>query len=445
MKNVYAFLKRKIFSNEVASKTIKNSSWLVSDKIFTMLIGLFITAIIARYFGPEDFGQFNYALAFVSLFTALSTLGLETLTVKKIIDKDIDEGTILCTSLILRVTGGLTLTTLATMVIMLIEPNSKNLHMVVIIMSLTMVFKSCEVIEYWLQTYQKAKVSSIIRMSVYIIIAALKIALVFFSGNLIHYALIYLLDSILIGFSLIIAYFRIRKNKFPWRFSLKYTKSILSQSWYLILSGLMITLYMRIDQVMLGFMLPNKSEAGIYSAAVRVAEMWYFVPMAIITSFNPIIMSKKRNNENSFLHSIQLLFTLVAWVCIGFGLLILIFSEIIISLLYGHEFIKASGILTISVWAGTFALLGSARSTWLISEGLQKYTLVFTFAGCITNITLNYWLIPTHGGFGAACATLISQIVGVFIIPVFFNKTRMSTIMMIKAFNIRRVFNYIKQ
>lgn len=73
----------------------------------------------------------------------------------------------------------------------------------------------------------------------------------------------------------------------------------MSQSWYLIISGLMITLYMRLDQVMLGYMFPNKGVLGIYSAAVRIAEMWYFVPMAVITSFRPVIMSTRKINEKA--------------------------------------------------------------------------------------------------------------------------------------------------
>ena len=69
-----------IFENEVANRTIKNFGWLVGNRVFTMLIGVVVIAFVARYFGPEKYGQFNYALAIVTLFTALSTLGLETLT-----------------------------------------------------------------------------------------------------------------------------------------------------------------------------------------------------------------------------------------------------------------------------------------------------------------------------------------------------------------------------
>lgn len=431
-----------IHNNEVVNKTLKNSGWLVGSKIFYMVVGIFVTAIVARYFGPENFGQFNYALAFVSLFTAVSTLGMETLTVKSIVDENYDEGTILCTSLFMRLSGGALLTLMAVTTIKIIEPSDANLHILVAIMSFTMVLKSLEVIEYWIQANQKAKMSSLIRMGTYVVIAILKIFIVVTKGTLITFTLIYTMDALITGTALMIAYFKIRDKKSVWKINFKYAKNILSQSWYFILSGLMVTLYMRIDQVMLGSMLPDRIELGVYSAAVQVAEMWYFVPMAIITSFNPVIMNNKLKDEDSYYKSVQLLYTIVAWIGIVAGIFILLCSKPIVYILYGAKFMKAASILSISIWAGTFAMLGSARGTWLICEGLQKYTPVYIFAGCICNILLNYFLIPLYGGFGAAAATLISQIIVVLIAPAFFKKTRVSSIMIFKAFSLEGVRNF---
>lgn len=431
-------IKRKILSSEVAVKILKNSSWLVGDKVFTMIIGVFVTAIVARYFGPETFGKYNYALSFVVLFTAFSTLGLETLTVKAIIDKDYDEGTILCTSLVLRILGGIIIIILSMVIIKLIEPKDINLHILVFILSLSMIFKALEVIEYWIQAYQKAKISSIIRMATYILIAGLKIIMVSLGGTLIHYAIIYTIDSIVIGFALIIAYFKNRETNLRWKFNFKYAKEILSQSWYMILSSLMITLYMQMDKLMLGKMI-STTEVGIYSAATSIAGMWYFIPMAIITSFKPVIMSKKKINETSFLNSVQLLYTVVTWLGIIFGVFILLFSNIIVNILYGPEYLKAASILSISVWAGTFAMLGSARSIWIVSEGLQRYTVLYIASGAIVNLFLNYILIPIIGGYGAAIATLVSQMVVAIISPFFIKETRISSIMMLKAFKLEGI------
>lgn len=426
--------KKMITGSEIATRVLKNSSWIVSYQIFAMVVGAFVSAIIARYFGPEKYGQYNYALSFTTLFTALSTLGLDTLTVKAIVDKEDEEGTILCTGLVLRAIGGSILTVLSFIIIRIIQPNDRELHLLVLFMSVTMVFKSFEVIEYWIQAYQRAKISSIIRMLSYIVTSGLKIILVFLKGNLIDFALIYMIDAINAGTAFITTYFRKRENKTKWKFDLHYSKNILSQSWYLVVSGLMVTLYMRIDQVMLGSMLPTKAELGVYSAAVQLASMWYFVPTSIITSFSPVIMSRKKNDEIGYLKSVQLLYTIVTWLGIGFGILVSLFSNTVVGILFGHDYIKAASILSVSIWGGTFAMLGSARGTWLICEGLQKYSIIYIGAGAIANLALNYVLIPIWGGYGAAVATLVSQATVAIVAPLFVKRTRISSIMMLKAF-----------
>lgn len=437
--DIFVKLLSRIKNNEIASKFFNNTSWLVGDKIFTMIIGVFVTALITRYLGPENYGLFNYALSFVTLFTALSTLGLETITIKSIIDKEEKEGTILYTSLVLRVIGGIFLTLMASVVIRFVTPNDSLLHMLVLIMSFTMVFKSLEVIEYWIQAYQKSKISSLIRMGVYISSSLFKIAFVLLNGNLVHLALIYMTDALIVGIALIVAYFKKRTSYSKWNFNVNYAKGVLSKSWYMIITGLMITLYMQIDKIMLGSMLPNKEELGLYSAATQISSMWYFIPMAIITSFKPVIMSKKKNDDNSYLKSVQLSYSIVAWLGIAFGIFILLFSNIIIDILFGADYSQASNILTVSVWAGTFALLGSARGTWLICEGLQKYSIMYTGFGAIVNIMLNWVLIPVYGGFGAAVATLVAQVSVSIIAPAFMRETRVSSIMILKSFKMEGV------
>lgn len=430
-------LKSTLMQSEIAKKTLKNSSWLMAERIFTMAIGVFVTAVVARYFGPTLYGTFNYALAFVALFTALSTLGLESLTVKSIIDKEVEEGTILFTSLILRFFGGILLTGLAYGIISFLEPNDGLIHILVLIASFTMVIRSLDVIDYWIQAHQKARISSTIRMIVYVISSGLKLLIVLTKQDLVMYAFVYLLDVLLVGIALVVSYLFIKKEKPIWKFKLSYAKDVLSKSWYILLSGVMITLYMRIDQVMIGKMIASKSELGFYSAAVRIAEMWYFIPLALVTSFQPIIMAAKGNDPYKYKKALQILFTLVAWISIFFGIFITLFSSVIVNILYGSEYTQAtSSILIISVWAGTFALLGSARSIWLVSEGLNQYSLYFTIFGAVTNIALNAIFIPLYGGEGAAFATLISQFVVAFMVPFVFLETRGITTLMARAFTL---------
>lgn len=444
LKHKYKIIKNVIVNSNVAKKVFENSSWLLTNSIFNMILGVFVTAIVARYFGPNKFGQLNYAVAFVSLFAAIANLGLDTLTIKNIVDETWDEGIILCTSFILRVIGGFLLTIVSYIVIKIIEPNDTNIHILVLIMSFTMMLKAFEVIEYWIQAYQKSKISSIIRMITYILVSLLRILVVVFKGSITVYTFIYLIDSAVFGVASLIVYFKIREKTLPWKFNITYARYILSQSWYLILSGLMVSLYNRIDQVMLGSMLISKSETGVYSAAVTLAEMWYFVPMAIITSFKPVIMSKKNENQESYNKSVQTLYNIITFISITFGILVTIFSRLIVSILYGAAFTKSANILIILVWAGTFAMLGCCRSIWLVSEGLQKYSMFYTFVGCMVNIPLNYLLIPMYGAYGAAIATLLAQISNIIALS-FFEDTKISSVMIMKSFSPVYMFKSLKK
>lgn len=426
--------KQKIKENPFSMKIIKNSGWLIGDKIFTMLIGVVVTAVIARYFGPEQFGTYNYAFSLVTLFTAFSTLGMETLTVKNILEQEHEEGVILHTSIILRIVGGIILTIASLVVVSIINPGDSLLFALVLILSVSMILKAAEVIEYWIQAYQRAKLSSIVRMVSYVLTSILKILLVVLGGTIIHFSIIHTIGVAFIGLGLFFAYFKAREEHSKWKFNFAYAKSILSQSWYLIVSGLMITLYMQIDKIMLGTMMATKGEVGIYSAATTIAQLWFFVPMAIITSYKPVIMRKKKlKNEKEYFRSVQTLYTIVAWIGIFFGICILGFSKLIVLILYGPEYMKAAGILSVSIWAGTFAMLGSARGIWLICENLQKFSMFYVGSGAIVNITLNYILIPSLGGYGAAIATLASQVTVAIIVPLFKKETRISSMMMLKS------------
>lgn len=412
-------------------KILGNSFWPIAQNIINLLVSAVVTGIVARYLGPENYGIVNYAISVVMLFTSFSTLGMDTIVVKDLVDNKKESSKILGTSFLIRLIGSFVLIILSQITLLVLSNGDKTILKIGMIMGLCMTFKSFEVIEYYLQSVMKLKVSSIIRFITMLVVSVFKILVVVFNLGIIGYALSYLIDSIAAGI-LFYIYYKL-KNRDKWKFNTSYAKSILSRCWYVALSGLMVTIYMRIDQVMLGSMLDSKIQNGIYSAAVKVAEMWYFIPLAVISSFQPIIMNNKKKSEEEYIKLMQRLYDLIAIIGIICGIGITIFSRLIVNILYGNEYIGATRILTISVWAGLFATLGSARSVWLITEGLQKYTLSYTLVGCILNISLNYILIPIYGAFGAAIATLMSQMISNVFVLLLFKKTRISSIMILKS------------
>lgn len=412
-------------------RVLGNSIWQIGEKIITMLFSVVVTSIVARYLGVEQYGMINYIISTVMLFTAFSTLGMERITIKDILEREDSKENILGTSLYIRIIGGIILLVISQITIYILNKKDILAQMLGLIVGTSMLFRAFEVIEYYLQSQMKQKTISIVRFCATTLVDISRILVVVYDLGIIGFTATYLIESIVVA--LLLQRWYKKHIKLRPKFSKVYAKKILSRCWYVAISGLMITLYMRIDQVMLGTMLNSKIENGIYSAAVRIAEIWYFIPTAIVTAFQPMIVLSKKNDEIQYNKNVQRLYDIISLISILFAIGISIFGKFIVLVLYGEEYYGAVDVLNISAWAGLFATLGTARSLWLVSENLQKYTLVYTIAGCIVNISLNYILIPQIGAKGAAIATLVSQFVTNIIALMPFKKTRKSSFMILKS------------
>src|SRR3546814_8512980 len=98
----------------------------------------------------------------------------------------------------------------------------------------------------------------------------------------------------------------------PWSISLHLASRLLGQSWPLLLSGFAVMTYMRIDQIMLATMLDYHA-VGVFSAALRVAEVWYFIPLAITGAAFPRMLEKRTADTTTYQRSTQGLYDGMAW------------------------------------------------------------------------------------------------------------------------------------
>ena len=192
-------------------------------------------------------------------------------------------------------------------------------------------------------------------------------------------------------------------------------------------------IYMRIDQIMIKEMLGEK-DVGIYSAAVRLSEVFYFIPMIITNSLFPAIVAAKKINERLYFIRIQRLFTMLVWLAIAIALPTSILNEWLVVMLYGVDYKEAGKVLMISIWAGIFVFYGAARGRWLITENMQGYGVICTSVGAVTNIALNLILIKKLGIIGAAISTFMAYGMSSIIVPIFFVKDRVSVVMFLNTF-----------
>ncbi|MFM6509440.1 MAG: flippase, partial [Dolichospermum sp.] len=255
------------------------------------------------------------------------------------------------------------------------------------------------------------KYTVIAKNTAFVITALVKVALISFHAPLIAFAWAALGEVSLGAIGLIISY-RVRGySPWLWPWSLPLAKTLLTESWPLILSGLAIMVYVKIDQIMLGQMIGDKA-VGLYSAATRISEVWYFIPMAMASSVSPAIYAAKEVSESLFYRRIEQFLRLLSWLSIVVAVPMSFLSGTIITVLFGKSYEASASILAIHVWASLFVFMGVGASPWFIAEGLTKLSFQRTLLGAITNVLLNLILIPMYAGVGASIATVISYGVG---------------------------------
>jgi len=389
----------------------KNTSWLFGEKILRMAVGLFVGVWVARYLGPEQYGLLSYASSFVGLFTAVATLGLDGIVVRELVKDESRRDELIGTAFWLKLMGAI-----GVLIILAIAVNfTSNDHytnMIVFIIASATIFQSFNVIDMYFQSKVLSKYVVYANIITLFMSSMVKIALILSNAPLIDFAWVILFDSFVLACGFI--YFYIKNNpKFNIQnltFKKETAVALLKDSWPLILSGIVISIYMKIDQIMIKEML-NAEAVGQYAAAVRLSEAWYFIPMVIASSLFPAIINAKKVSEELYYERLQKLYDLMVWMAIAIALPMTFLSDWVINLLYGSQYSQAGSVLMIHIWAGVFVFLGVAFGRYLTIENLTKKMFYRTLLGAILNVILNFLLIPKYGINGAAIATLLGQFI----------------------------------
>lgn len=392
----------------LCSRVVANTAWLIGDRLIRIVLGLVVGVWIARYLGPADFGKYSYAFAVISIFGAMTPLGLHPIVVRDIVREPRDSQELIANAFIAYAAFSLGVSAFICFAVAPLLGNELAIENAIIILSSTLFIKSTDIFKTWFEAQIQSKAIALLESTAFVLVSALKVLLILLEKSLMAFVWAAVLEALLVAAGLVWWHRRKSGALQLEHFSLNRTRSLLKQSWPLMLSGLTIVIYMRIDQVMLGEMLGDVS-VGIYSTAIRVSEAWYFLPTTIAASVYPAIAALKKNSTAAYTEKNELLFSGLVWLAIGAALLTTIFADRLIALAFGAPYASAADILIIHTWSAIFVFLGVASNYWLVNEGLQRFAFLRALMGAMLNILFNLALIPSIGGEGAAYGTLIAQ------------------------------------
>ncbi|TWX67501.1 flippase [Colwellia sp. C1TZA3] len=411
----------------------KNVIWLFLEKIVTMFVLVLVNIVIARSVGPELFGQLSYLLVFINIVIIISPLGINAIFIKEIVAGERDKGTIIGTCLLLRLFGAL-----LSVVIVTVLAKSELLTAVDPTLLIGAALVGCSSVlylfDYWFQAKVLSKYSVVVRVSTIIVFSVIKLWLVVTGKSFNYLLIVFMIEPLIMATGYSIAYkLSLRGSKNPkWSVDLTYGLALLKRSWWLIFSAIASVICLKIDQLMIAEMIGN-TELGIYSVAVRLSEVWYFFPTAIAASYFSSLIKLRQKSSVLYQQRLQWLCDWLFITALSLSVVMYFFAKPLISLLYGQEYEAAASVLVVHMWAAVIVFMRALFSKWIINESAYKFSLITHGTAAIINVILNLLLIPDFGAMGAAWSTLLSYIVGSYLVIAIPKKTRPFFIIMSKS------------
>jgi len=416
------------------SINIKNSLLLISEKIIILGMAFLTSVLLARVAGPEIFGQFSYITSFVALFAPLCVMGLNNIATKYFVKYPKHSHHYFLTALTIRFFGAFICITSGSISAYLLGIESQQLTFIITLLALQS-FTLLYLVEFYFLAKRQVIYTLTIRLTVVILLGAIKIFIILNGANLHNLIIIHGLEFVCIGLGYLVLYFKQghhRLNQIDRAVSQQSVYGFFQKGKWLLLSGIAAALYLKIDQVMIGYF-QNAEQVAYYAAAAKLSEFWYVFPVLIANAFNAkLIKLKQTGNEVYQDFLLQILSVMVAAALI-ISILMTILASPIIQLIYGADYQTSAAILSIHIFATLFIFQRAILSKWLIIEANYKFSLYSHGAGAVSNIGLNLLLIPLYGGIGAAWATLFSYIIASFLSLLFTKQTREFMKLMITA------------
>ena len=433
-------LKRRVENSPTLQKIIQNAGWLVSERVGIMAIRFFVGVWVVRYLGPDNYGVYSYAVSLAALSKPISSLGLNQVVIRECSRDKYPNDLVLSTAFWMRGIAAVVVVSIIAVMIYSIEDDWIT-KLVVLIISGQILFDTLLVSDQWFQSQLQSKYSVYARTVAVVVSSALKIIAVVAGSSVVVFAIILLVQSAIQATGFGIALRSLGPQFSQFSPSVSIASKLFKNSWPLMIAAFSTMIYMKIDQVMMKNMV-GENEVGVYASAVKVSELWYFLPTAIASSVFPeVVRSREKLSYKEYMGKIQTFYDSMAALAYAVTIPVTFLAPYIVLFLFGEAYSDAGPILQIHVWSFIFIALGVARGKWLVAENLVKHAMFATLIGALSNIGLNFFLIPRAGAEGAAWATLISYVLYSYVSLLVSTDTRIAFKQLSKAIVLPFRFN----
>ncbi len=383
--------------------------WLASEKLLRIFTGVFVGLWLARYLGPEQYGVYMYAVAWVGLFNAIAWFGVGENVIRSLVKNPDSDAEMLGSAFAIRLLGSLSAGVLAVVTMACFGKSDANLLMLVMLMSLAIPFAETPAGIFLLfQSKLDIALPVLLQNVVRVAAAGLRIALIVSGSSILWFGGVILVESIAI-FSVLFGLYLFRGGKISsWIFRWDSIRSMLIQGTPIAIAALVASLSARVDQLMLGWF-ADFAQVGMYSAALRFSEFWWAFAPIVMNSLSPkyIFNVDDEVKLQANIAKIMACMLLVSLVPVVF---IVAIGKYAIPLLLGAQYAAALPVLYVHICIAILVFFDAPTSQFLLAHNRQRQMIWKSLFMLAVNAMLNLLLVSSFGALGAALATLLAYV-----------------------------------
>ena len=412
---------------------IGDISGYISGRVFGLAIAAITGVVVARYLGPADLGLLGFAVSIYSLAIPIALLGMRSVLVREFSTSD-NWQAVLASAVRRQLTVAVVTSIVGFLVIVTstgFEHSATLIAFALLPLPVLAIKDSYEALH---ESFSHVRVVVVVGLASALLASTGKVLAVVMGSAVWVFAALTTVEALLIFVGLSVG---ARRTLGPLRirasFDAKRARALVKESWPLLIAGFAVTVYVRIDVAMLG-LLADDASTGLYVAAARISEIWYFVPIAAMAAVRPRLARAFANGDFDRYKARTQQFMSAMWgVSLAAVVMTVLLGGILIVILYGDAFSDAQQVLQIHILAAPFVFLGVAGNQWFIDQGLTREVMVRSVAGAVVNIVANIVLIPMYGPTGAAVATLMSYATASVLLNALSRRTRPVFLMQLRA------------
>ncbi len=387
-------------------KVIESIGVLTAERVIQLVLSAAVSVVLTRALGPSGFGTYAFAVSSVALVGPLVDVG-QSILVRDLVSQPQRTRQLLRTAarLAAMLAGGIQV--LAIGFALVLPAHLSQAGWPVVLTAFALLLRPVMVLDYWFQSRLDARRAAGARLSGTVVSSALRFGLALHGGDhvLPLLAATAIVETAVTALVMLLQFRRHEGEPGTEVLASATTYDYFKKTAPLMVAALSIAIYMRLDQVMLGF-LASTDQVGQYAAAVRLSEFTYFLPVVLMTSLAPGLTAMFVRDREAFVAIYDRVVSAFMGVALVLVVTLVGLSSVLVSIIYGSGFDDAAAVLRVHVLSMPFVFLGVAQTTWTAVFDQQGLSMWRTISGAVINTALNFVLIPPLGALGAAYATV---------------------------------------